>query len=917
MASRKCNNCKKWVVVNDWEIATQSTTASEVIIGQPYHKSFLTSGVCPNIRTPEAIRVQQKVTAEARQAAIDVRSLILDEASKSPDRGSKIEEQVQEKSKPSSTEKYQDDREDIGTERFIKAENSRMKTIENALSRGQNTIQFNLPFADSNLFKQPNINSRNENAPTVTSILADVTKRLRNIRCDYNGESITLGTNARFPSGEEEPIDEYYASIAQKLILRAIEPLLLEANSGSEAFLFTKLQEIANDLNYQKNIFDENNVTIEVQVNNQSVVRMLVHGNKYGQGMVLKKIQGTDGTYNIPMSLMDEKKSVDPADPAPLPPWECIPDCAPDQQLFAEVTLDVPFPHSMGESDRLALFAKIAAELARITALSWGHQDDLESRTKALTSQIQIKHIYRGSTHVIFAILPPSSSPKTATATATATATSDPARTPGEILKAIKTILLKDNSTQASKLPAGFQYLNHVIIENGICASPDPIYVDLIAQGKKWIKENWSPSHPPHQSFSNLQLHENLFVSKECCCYQRFTKGMKDIYQGKDLPDKLSFGFGKNQFQFGYHGTKSDDIVNLICHDGWDPKFRAGQAYGKGEYFTKAGGESYSIGSFSGGTQKLILAVILGDDKPSHWTSQNPYYVVLNPSSPNAGSPLQELPSYCLPVIVISWGPNAPKFHCPSTCPNAKKDASKAVEIEVEALLIDPSVNKDEFYRVRVLKNGSVKMSYDVVSSTGPTGTIPFGPGSTSTAIGTNIPTYDSAVHLLKKEFTSVTGLNVDTNNSGNNNNNNNNNTDNSFQPGKWFAVPALSTSKAPLPSPPASTGPSTPSPPPPPSPLSPTTTTTTAAPATSPLLVEVMWQYYDKQRLAQLQGGSDHPDQLRDGVGAGLPAAAGLPVPRSGCPRRALCQKRRLQLHGGLQQSSSRSDGQADECRP
>ena len=305
---------------------------------------------------------------------------------------------------------------------------------------------------------------------------------------------------------------------------------------------------------------------------------------------------------------------------------------------------------------------------------------------------------------------------------------------------------------------------------------------------------------------------------------------LQEICKGDD--SKLGLGFGKNQFQFGYHGTSAEHKVGLICHDGWDPKFRSGQAYGKGEYFTKAGGESYSISNYAKATQKIILAVILGNDNPLHWSSKNPFFVVNNPLSATNNSALEELPSYCLPVIIISWGPTAPKFECPPTCQHAKKGVN-AVEVEVEALLINPNPleNKDEYYKVRVLKNGTVKMSYDVVATTGSTGTIPFGPGSQSTMIGANLPTYDSAVHVLKKEFTSKTGLDLDNCDTKGGHSKNED-----FEPGKWFSIsppPPIVSPTTPIASPKTSSSTVQASSTPPP-PLGPT---------------EVMWQFYDKQR--------------------------------------------------------------------
>ena len=84
-------------------------------------------------------------------------------------------------------------------------------------------------------------------------------------------------------------------------------------------------------------------------------------------------------------------------------------------------------------------------------------------------------------------------------------------------------------------------------------------------------------------------------------------------------------------------------FLQPICHDGFDPSRRSGQAYGPGEYFGVSSG--VSIG-YAQGCQRLLVCFIL---QASNYTHQPGYCYVVN-------NPVNKSHSFCLPVLVLSHG---------------------------------------------------------------------------------------------------------------------------------------------------------------------------------------------------------------------------------------------------------------------
>lgn len=375
--------------------------------------------------------------------------------------------------------------------------------------------------------------------------------------------------------------------------------------------------------------------------------------------------------------------------------------------------------------------------------------------------------------HVVFAVLQPEQG----------------ILTPHEIVNTLKEILIEDPvlnkkqtapaSTAPERLSKKFSYLSHIDVASGISVSSSPLLTDLVAQAKKWVKDKWSIDHSADKTLDKLIVYENPAILADCLVTKRFLCGLESsLGRPIDSTTKLTYGTNSGQFVFGYHGTNNEKALSAICHDGYDPSRRSGQAYGVGEYFSAEYNEKYSIGGYCGSSGKLIVNVLLG----GHFTSTSPHLVVNNPKT----SASHVLPSYCLPVLVIQWGVIKPTFTCLPPCGAV---ADKQFE-EIEAILVNPSANQDQYYKIKVLRNGSMVMNYDVVSTTGHTGTIPFGPGSNTQTVSSNLPR-SAATQVMKNRFQAHTHLAIGSGA-----------TPSKSVPGSWVkcAIP-------PSPSPPAASG--------------------------------------------------------------------------------------------------------------
>jgi len=118
---------------------------------------------------------------------------------------------------------------------------------------------------------------------------------------------------------------------------------------------------------------------------------------------------------------------------------------------------------------------------------------------------------------------------------------------------------------------------------------------------------------------------------------------------------------------FAWHGT-SEMAVPLICHGGFDPLRRSGQACGRGEYFGQS--PEVSKGYCGGGSEQMIVTFLLnGAFNTKHGTF---CYVVDNP--------LDKSKAFCMPVAVVCFGSTSPSFITP---PSAVAAAAAEDEIQL------------------------------------------------------------------------------------------------------------------------------------------------------------------------------------------------------------------------------------------
>ena len=249
---------------------------------------------------------------------------------------------------------------------------------------------------------------------------------------------------------------------------------------------------------------------------------------------------------------------------------------------------------------------------------------------------------------------------------------------------------------------------------------------------------------------------------------------------------QLADGLDLGQVTFGYHGAGTTDVVDIICHDGLNPDFRNGQAKGPGEYFSPAGSESYSMGSYTGNTDQLIVFAVLGGNgmtqqryhgnsckhpapayqkvsewakyEKYHWSCKGdsvgaPHLVVrnpLHPGPPQQGTRPSPDATFCLPVLVLQWGANAPKF----SCPYAPAPPAPAPPLpSASAIFVDPGENVDLFYKVEVFPDKDGGERYEVIESTGPTGTTPFSndTGVQNTSVINNVPLSTASANMVDR----------------------------------------------------------------------------------------------------------------------------------------------------------------------
>eukprot|EP00767_Chilomastix_cuspidata_P004986 gnl/Chilomastix_cuspidata/5171.p1 GENE.gnl/Chilomastix_cuspidata/5171~~gnl/Chilomastix_cuspidata/5171.p1 ORF type:complete len:2662 (-),score=815.92 gnl/Chilomastix_cuspidata/5171:472-8457(-) len=154
-------------------------------------------------------------------------------------------------------------------------------------------------------------------------------------------------------------------------------------------------------------------------------------------------------------------------------------------------------------------------------------------------------------------------------------------------------------------------------------------HLDMMLQdARRFVDENWihSMSDRPF-----LRIDPNPGLIRGCPAMQRFCAAINSLNKPFEELDTM----------FTWHGTQESAIAP-ICHQGFDPSFRSGQAYGPGEYFGQSAGVSLG---YCRNSTRMIVAMIIRTSRFSEHSSF--CYVVDNPSDFSM--------SFACPVCVVTF----------------------------------------------------------------------------------------------------------------------------------------------------------------------------------------------------------------------------------------------------------------------
>ena len=177
-----------------------------------------------------------------------------------------------------------------------------------------------------------------------------------------------------------------------------------------------------------------------------------------------------------------------------------------------------------------------------------------------------------------------------------------------------------DNHLHIGKNCADFKYAAK-LERRGLC------FESLFSSAKSFVNSNWS-----YKLGDPQRIDENPGIKLGCPAMIKYCNAMLTV-GGLALPSTL----------FAWHGTSSEAAIQSICHNGFDPTRRSGQAYGTGEYFGQTAEVSHG---YANGTSRMIVAQLV---QGPHTTKHGNFcYVVNNPTDWKM--------SFCLPVLVVTYG---------------------------------------------------------------------------------------------------------------------------------------------------------------------------------------------------------------------------------------------------------------------
>ncbi len=172
---------------------------------------------------------------------------------------------------------------------------------------------------------------------------------------------------------------------------------------------------------------------------------------------------------------------------------------------------------------------------------------------------------------------------------------------------------------------------------------------ELFKAARKFVENKW-PRDTEMQPIGRIDV--NPYLEKQYKSLKRFYQAIETL--AHPFPPDLSKGF------FAYHGCPFQAILT-ICQNGFDPKRRSGQAYGRGEYFGVTASISHGY-SQKGGSQQgfsqMVIAYLLRCTQIT--TKENFCYVVDNPTDWKY--------AFNLPVLIVTYGQTS--SNQPSPFPN-------------------------------------------------------------------------------------------------------------------------------------------------------------------------------------------------------------------------------------------------------
>ncbi|UJR13608.1 hypothetical protein I4U23_000621 [Adineta vaga] len=156
----------------------------------------------------------------------------------------------------------------------------------------------------------------------------------------------------------------------------------------------------------------------------------------------------------------------------------------------------------------------------------------------------------------------------------------------------------------------------------------------LFQAAEKFARDNWLPSVPPI-----IRVDYNMALADQCASLKRFYKGVESLSIA--VPPDMARGF------FAFHGTAAT-AIKPICTDGFDPKRRAGQACGPGEYFgvSAAISHGYCRPTNPTGPYAMIIGFLLNCPQLS---TRPGFCHVMN-------NPIDWSSAFNVPVVVVSYG---------------------------------------------------------------------------------------------------------------------------------------------------------------------------------------------------------------------------------------------------------------------